>query len=82
MVKNRVPFGKFVLSMGQYVRSIHLLWEDLWVYNVNKWDCYSHSLHLIKRLDKQLQKLCVITAERFPHGFLFTMLIMNEPVMV
>ena len=39
------------------------------VFNVYKWNCYSHSLLLIIWLEKQLEKLCLITAELFPHGF-------------
>ncbi|MCK6207688.1 hypothetical protein KZX50_19795 [Bacillus infantis] len=77
MVKDEVPCGELVLNAGQYVRSITLLREDLWFYNVKKKDFYSHSR--IQRSIKRLEKLGLITAERFPHGFLFTVLGVEEP---
>lgn len=80
LVKDVVPFAGILLNMGQYVRAIHLLWEGLCFSNVKKRDFYSHSRiqRLVKRPEKRLEKLCLIKAERFSHGFLFTVSGMEE----
>ncbi|MGD6894598.1 hypothetical protein [Bacillus infantis] len=70
MLKDVMPFGEIVLNMGQYVRSIHLLRRGLWFYYLKKRDLNSYSW--IQHLIKRLEKLGLITAERLPHGFLFT----------
>ncbi|MCA1040858.1 hypothetical protein LCM00_15185 [Bacillus infantis] len=71
MLKDVVPFGEIVLNMRQYVRSIHLLRRGLWFYYLKKRDLNSYSWihHLIKRQEK----LGLITAERLPCVFLFSM---------
>lgn len=76
MLKDVVRFGEIVLNMGQYVRSIHLLRRGLWFYYLKKRDLKSYSWihHLIKRLEK----LGLIKAELFSHGFLFTVSGMEE----
>jgi hypothetical protein len=75
MVKDGVQFREIMLTKEQYVRSIHLLRANLWLYNVKKMDLYIH--FRIQRTIKLLEKLGLKTAERFPHGFLFTILAVN-----
>jgi hypothetical protein len=71
MLKDVVPFGEIVLNLGQYVRSIHLLRKGLWFYYLKKRDLKSYSW--IQHLIKRQEKLGLITAERLPYVFLFSM---------
>jgi hypothetical protein len=70
IVKYGVPFEEITLKMGQYVPTINLLWEGRWFFNIKKRNLYSHSR--THRSIKRLEKLGLITAEQFPHVYLFT----------
>lgn len=71
IVKDGVPFKEIMLNLGQYVRTINLLCEGLWFFNMKKRNFYSH--YRTHSSIKRLEKLGLITAELLPHGFLFTM---------
>ncbi|MGM0792462.1 MAG: hypothetical protein ACQEUD_20385 [Bacillota bacterium] len=76
IVKDGVPFKEIMLNLGQYVRTINLLCEGLWFFNMKKRNFYSH--YRIHSSIKRLEKLGLITAELLPHGFLFTVSGMEE----
>ncbi|BCB04076.1 hypothetical protein [Bacillus sp. KH172YL63] len=66
-----VQVGGVVLGERQYVRSLRKLREDLWFYNGKKIDEYSHSR--IQRSIKRLERDGWLKAEKYEHGFVFTL---------
>ncbi|TMU85868.1 hypothetical protein FGG79_11775 [Bacillus sp. BHET2] len=66
-----VQVGGVVLGERQYIRSIRKLREDLWYYNGKKIDEYSNSR--IQRSIKRLEECGLLKAEKFQHGFVFTL---------
>ncbi|MGD6842153.1 hypothetical protein ACQCVH_06470 [Bacillus infantis] len=70
MLKEGVACGGIMLNSKQFVRSIQLLREDLWLFYMKKMDLYIHAR--IQLSIKLRKKLGLFTAELFPHVFLFT----------
>jgi hypothetical protein len=66
-----IQVGGVVLGERQYVRSLRKLREDLWFYNGKKIDEYSHSR--IQRSIKRLEKCGWLKAEKYEHGYVFTL---------
>jgi hypothetical protein len=66
-----VQVGGVVLGERQYVRSLRKLREDLWFYNGKKIDEYSHSR--IQRSIKRLERDGWLKAEKYEHGYVFTL---------
>ncbi|RBP00198.1 hypothetical protein [Rossellomorea aquimaris] len=75
--KDGVQVGDVVLREGQYIRSIGKLQEDLWFYNGKKKDAYATSR--IQRSIKRLEKCGWLKAEKFKHGFIFTVRPVKDP---
>jgi hypothetical protein len=71
-----VQVGGVVLGERQYVRSLRKLREDLWFYNGKKIDEYSHSR--IQRSIKRLEKDGWLKAEKYEHGYVFTLRPMKD----
>ncbi|MGG3916029.1 hypothetical protein [Rossellomorea vietnamensis] len=69
--KGGVQVGGVVLGERQYVRSLRKLREDLWFYNGKKIDEYSHSR--IQRSIKRLERDGWLKAEKYEHGYVFTL---------
>ncbi|BCB04065.1 hypothetical protein [Bacillus sp. KH172YL63] len=69
--KGGVLVGGVVLGERQYVRSLRQLREDLWFYNENGVEEYSHSR--IQRSIKRLEKCGWLKAEKYEHGYVFTL---------
>ncbi|MCA1063871.1 hypothetical protein QTG56_01415 [Rossellomorea sp. AcN35-11] len=66
-----VQVGGVVLGERQYIRSLRKLREDLWFYNGKKIDEYSNSR--IQRSIKRLEECGWLKAEKFQHGYVFTL---------
>jgi hypothetical protein len=77
MVKDGVRVGDRVLEKGQFVQSISVIQDKLWFYNGKKKDVYSSSR--IQRSIKRLEKCGLLTAEKFKHGYLFTVKEAQDP---
>lgn len=73
-----VQVGDVVLGERQYIRSIGKLQEDLWFYNGKKKDAYTASR--IQRSIKRLEKYDWLKAEKFQHGFIFTVRPVKDPL--
>jgi hypothetical protein len=79
MVKDGVVVGDRVLKRGQYVQAIRVIQDKLWFYDGKKKDVYSSSR--IQRSIKRLEKAGLITAEKFKHGYLFTVREAKDPTL-
>ncbi|MGM0852615.1 MAG: hypothetical protein ACQEWI_08385 [Bacillota bacterium] len=75
--KAGVQVGGVVLGERQYIRSIGKLQEDLWFFNGKKKDEYTTSR--IQRSIKRLEKCGWLKAEKFKHGFIFTVRPVKDP---